>query len=153
MTYGRRHFILAAAVGVAVALALLVVIGRNRAPQHLNQGHLHVAAGDYDRAIEAYSAAMRFRPRYVLAYNGRGVARMSTGDPEGAIVDYSKAIDIDPDYALAYYNRGCAYYSKGEREQARRDYGSALTLDPEGDIGKLAKDQLQLIQERDNPCP
>lgn len=85
--------------------------------------------GDNDHAIAAYSEAIRFDPKFPIAYNNRGVAYFKTGDNDHAIADYTEAITLNPKVAAAYVNRGRAYGAKGDNDHAIADYAKAIKLD------------------------
>ncbi len=85
--------------------------------------------GDHDNAIAAYSDAIRFDPKFPIAYNNRGVAYFKKGDNDHAIADYTEAIRLNPKVAAAYVNRGRAYGAKGDHDRAIADYAKAIRLD------------------------
>jgi tetratricopeptide (TPR) repeat protein len=87
------------------------------------------ARGDYDHAIVAYNAAIKFDPKDPIAYNNRGVAYFRNGDNDHAIADYSESIRLKPKIASAYANRGRAYREKGDYSRAIADYDKAIALD------------------------
>ena len=60
------------------------------------KGALYFSDGKYDRAIDAYSAAIRRDPKYVYAYIGRGDVYSAKGDLDRALADYDQAARIDP---------------------------------------------------------
>jgi tetratricopeptide (TPR) repeat protein len=76
----------------------------------VSQGNTDTNAGDHDRAIAAYSEAIRLDPKNAIAFNNRGNAYgkkgWTTGDYDRAVADYSEAIRLDPQYASAFCNRG-----------------------------------------------
>jgi tetratricopeptide (TPR) repeat protein len=94
-----------------------------------SRGFAYGAKGDNERAIIAYSEAIRFDPGYPISYNNRGVAYGAKGDYEHAIADYTEAIRLNPKVASAYANRGRAYRAKGDYEHAIADYTKAIRLD------------------------
>src|SRR5215467_10136509 len=96
----------------------------------MSQGHTDINNGDYDRAIVAFSDAMRLDPKSALAFTNRGVAYERKGDMDRAIADFSEAIRLDPNYALASSNRGIAYGKKGDNDRAIADFNEAIRLDP-----------------------
>ena len=96
----------------------------------MSQGHTDINNGDYDRAIVAFSDAMRLDPKSALAFTNRGVAYVRKGDMDRAIADFSEAIRLDPNYALASSNRGIAYARKGDNDRAIADFNEAIRLDP-----------------------
>jgi tetratricopeptide (TPR) repeat protein len=87
------------------------------------------ARGDYAHAIAAYSEAIKYDPKYPIAYNNRGVAYFKSGDNDHAIADYDVAIRLNPKVASAYANRGRAYREKGAYDRAIADYTKAISLD------------------------
>jgi tetratricopeptide (TPR) repeat protein len=95
-----------------------------------SRGFAYGAKGDVDHAIAEYTEAIRFDPRYPIAYNNRGVAYGAKGDNDHAIADYTEAIRLNPKVASAYANRGRAYRAKGDNEHAIADYTRAIRLDP-----------------------
>jgi Flp pilus assembly protein TadD len=95
-----------------------------------SRGFAYGAKGDNDHAIVAYSEAIRFDPKYPIAYNNRGVAYGAKGDNDHAIADYTEAIRLNPKVAGAYANRGRAYRAKGDNDHAIVDYTRAIRLDP-----------------------
>jgi tetratricopeptide (TPR) repeat protein len=102
----------------------------NPAVAHYNQGNAHARNGDFVRAIESFSRALRFNPVYVDALISRGIALHQRGDYENAIADLSEALAIDPRNAVAYYYRGSIHYRHGNYANAVADYDQSLRLDP-----------------------
>jgi ppGpp synthetase/RelA/SpoT-type nucleotidyltranferase len=56
-----------------------------------------VITGDFDRAVEAYSARIIQQPSAHTLYLGRAKARFLAGDREGALQDISKASELNPE--------------------------------------------------------
>ena len=81
-----------------------------------NNRGLHYNLGQYQRAIEDYSAAIRLKPDYYLAYYNRGCVYIKNPDQyKQAIEDLNKAIHLKPDYVEAYNNLGGIYLIQGRR--------------------------------------
>jgi len=53
---------------------------------------------DLERALDAYTRAIRLDPEYAAAYFYRGVVKTRLGDEEGGIVDRETAIGLDSGY-------------------------------------------------------
>jgi tetratricopeptide (TPR) repeat protein len=87
------------------------------------------ARGDYEHAIAAYGDAIKYDPKYPIAYNNRGVAYFKSGDNDHAIADYDAAIKLNPKVASAWFNRARAYCEKGDHDRAIADYAKAISLD------------------------
>ena len=58
-----------------------------KAQVYNNRGLAKAKSGEYEAAIEAYSAAILLNPNYAKAYNNRGVAKKRLGRYEAAIAD------------------------------------------------------------------
>lgn len=59
------------------------------------RGDAYVVKGDFERAVENYSAAIHVQPRYAL-YVQRGIAYRMKGDREHAIDVFYTAINLQP---------------------------------------------------------
>lgn len=102
----------------------------NLALAYGNRGAAYFKKGQYDKAIQDCSEAIRLQPNYASALGNRGSAYYNQGEYDKAIQDYGRAIHLKPDYAAAYNNRGAAYLGKGQYAQAVRDYDEAIRLRP-----------------------
>jgi tetratricopeptide (TPR) repeat protein len=95
-----------------------------------NRGLAYRLKGEYDRAIQDYSQAIKLDAKSAAAYNNRGVAYDNKGDYDHAIQDYDQAIKLRPS-AEAHFNRGNAYLGKGQHDHAIDDYNQALKFKPD----------------------
>jgi hypothetical protein len=96
-------------------------------------GEYYYDLGEYQKAIEYYSEAIRLNPEYVVAYNNRGSAYYFLGQYERAIEDFDEAIRLNPEYVVAYINRGMAYYNLDQYLLAMVNYNEAIRLDSDGE--------------------
>jgi tetratricopeptide (TPR) repeat protein len=92
--------------------------------------------GDYDKAIEEYTEAIRLdrldhnSNRYLSkqALNGRAYKYwVEKKDNDNAILDYTELIRLDPDNSDHYFNRGLMYRSK-DNNKAIIDLTEAIRL-------------------------
>jgi len=90
---------------------------------------------DYQTAITAYTEAIRLKPDYAEAFDGRGDVYDAQNESEKAISDYTEAIRVRPDYEVAYINRGNIYYAQKAYDNALRDYNEAISLNPKDAAG------------------
>ena len=98
---------------------------------HRRQGDRYYDLGQYEKAVESYSAAIDMQPNNAYFYNARGCAYNGLGEYEKAISDFDKAIKLDSEFVDAYNNRGYAYGSLGKYEKAISDFDKAIELGPE----------------------
>src|SRR5437762_1125555 len=94
------------------------------------QGTAAVEHHAWDRAITAFTEAIRLKPDYAEAYSKRGAAYGMKSEREKELADCNKAIEHKPDYAEAYANRGIYYADQGEWEKSVADFTVAFRLAP-----------------------
>ncbi len=88
------------------------------------------SSGNYERAIQHYTNAIKANDQDGYSYNARGLARIELKEYYEAIADFSKALEIDTTAANARNNLGLAKYYLGDRAGALKDYTKALEMDP-----------------------
>jgi tetratricopeptide (TPR) repeat protein len=84
----------------------------------------------WQNSITLFDDIIRKKPKLVIAYNNRAIAKKDIGDYEGAIADFSKSIEIDPKYAPAFNNRGEIKRLLKDDKAALNDYNEAIRLNP-----------------------
>ncbi len=80
---------------------------------------------DLEKALVAFSQAIRIDPQFAQAYNGRGVTYALLGQPERALADCCEAIRLQPQEAEFYRSRGYVYESVGDEANANADFAKA----------------------------
>jgi tetratricopeptide (TPR) repeat protein/serine/threonine protein kinase len=98
---------------------------------HIQRGADYARKGDYDRAIDEYTQAIRLRPDDAGAFYSRGDAYNGKGDYDRAIEDFTQAIALKPDFAMAVNGRGVSWDSKGDYDRAIEAYTQAIRLKPD----------------------
>jgi tetratricopeptide (TPR) repeat protein len=58
---------------------------------------MHLSDGEHEKAIAAYSEAIKLEPKYAFSYIGRGDVYLAKGDFKRALNDYDKAARLDPE--------------------------------------------------------
>ena len=103
-----------------------------------NQGNFLMMVRQIDKAIEAYSHAIKLDSHHADAYGNRGLAYFHEEKRDLAIEDFNKLIQLEPNSAKgyfyaseAYYDRGTVHYSEGNDDFAIGDYTKAIELQPD----------------------
>ena len=87
-------------------------------------------AGDYEKAIEAYTKVIERDSTYVEAYWKRGLLYNQKGRRDFAISDFRKVNVLKPDFANAYGLLGWSLILQGKFEEAKEPCRKAYDLDP-----------------------
>lgn len=103
---------------------------RTKAEVYRKIGNMLLLNGEYDRAIENYTLAVKLSPAYALAYYARGEAHLVQEDYDRAIADFTRVTELEPLGPDAYIARGATYDIKGDHERAIGDYTRAIELNP-----------------------
>ncbi len=94
-------------------------------------GRIYRREGKYEKAIEAYNAAIDLSPEEAENYFNRGNIYVDLKEYDKAVEDYTKAIKLNPKDDVAYNDRGYCYDELGEYSKAVKDYTKAIEHDPQ----------------------
>ena len=115
--------LLAAAVG---GTALFQRFNSDRQYRRLlSAGEDALAAGESYRAVEAFSGALAFRPKSMVAYLRRGEAYRAQHRDEEAIRDWREATRLAPETPQPLVALGDLFDARGEFSQSAQWYGRA----------------------------
>ena len=116
------------------------LIGEGADWPYFTRGQIYFRHGDYDRAIEDFSAFIHQNPDSDKVFNWRGLSHAKKREYDRAISDYTEAIRLNREPVGPYLNRGSAYEKKGELDKALADFREAVyhgsTIAP-GDIKRI----------------
>jgi tetratricopeptide (TPR) repeat protein len=113
---------------------------------YVNLGIVYDQTGKRQNARSAYGQAIRVNPDDVLAYCHLGYNYYSSGDHARAMEYYTKALEIDPNSAQAHYNLGLAFAEAKIFKEALVEWRRVIELDPDGQLGKMAAENVKLIE-------
>jgi lipoprotein NlpI len=97
-----------------------------------NRGLAYRALGQYEKAINDFTEAIRLKPDYHF-FDERGKAYYDLKQYDKAFSDYTEAIRLKPDYFLAFADRGLAYRALGQYEKAINDFTEVIRLYPDNE--------------------
>jgi tetratricopeptide (TPR) repeat protein len=83
-------------------------------------------SNSYETALAEYTEAIRLKPNYAEAFNGRGIIYREMWKEEESIADFTKAIRLKPNYAEALVNRAITYNQFDQHYTASSDYDKAI---------------------------
>ena len=112
----------------------------------VNMGIAYDTKGDHNNARQAYQRALELNPKDVLAYCHLGFSYQNRGDLAKAIKYYDKALAIDPNSAQAHYNLGLAFATAKIFNEALVEWNKVIELDKDGDLGRVASENVELIK-------
>jgi tetratricopeptide (TPR) repeat protein len=111
----------------------------NRSPVErlTEQGQKYLEEQNLEKAISAFSAALRIKPDSGDVYFHRGVAWSNSyynngkkpEDLQKAIDDYTRSIEIDPEFVDGYFQRAGLLSERGKIADAIADYSKAIEKD------------------------
>jgi hypothetical protein len=89
-----------------------------------------VLAGQPQRAIDEYRAALTLDPCNPWAWADLGAIALQVGMPHEAAISLAQAVDLQPRHYAAWTNLGLAYEALGQYPLAAEAFRSALALRP-----------------------
>lgn len=86
--------------------------------------------GDFDQAIEHFSAVIDHDPTFAEAWNARATAYFYTGDFGPALADIGQALTLNPRHFGALSGLGMIMESMDRPDRALQAYQAALAIHP-----------------------
>lgn len=80
---------------------------------------LHRRSGDFDKARDLFTGAVKDNPEFEEANVGLGRSLIALGKPEQAISYLQRAAELDPRDEVPYYQLAIAYKSLGKTEEQK----------------------------------
>ncbi|TMW67004.1 hypothetical protein Poli38472_012120 [Pythium oligandrum] len=108
----------------------LAYIDPEKALAAKNEGNDAFKAGDFPKAVERYSEAIKRDPTSAVYYANRAAAYTKLTSFVEAKRDCEKALEIDDKYVKAYSRLGAIQFFMKEFHKARETYEKGLSLDP-----------------------
>jgi tetratricopeptide (TPR) repeat protein len=100
------------------------------AEDSFNRGTVYSRERKYDKAIAAFSEAIRLDPKCAGAYSNRGHAYFAKSEYDQAIADCSEALRLNPQNEGAYFLRGWSYSQIRQPAKAIPDFTQVIRRAP-----------------------
>ena len=94
------------------------------AAKNLDQAEKYLAEGEYEQAVEAYTAAIDIDAKSAPAYLGRAKANSKLGNKDKAYKDIDDAINLDPKNKDGYKTGVKVAIENGDKEKADEYIGA-----------------------------
>jgi tetratricopeptide (TPR) repeat protein len=112
---------------------------RTEAKIMYNRGTVLAGAGDYAKAKEEFTLALRADPRFVDAGYNLAVVMLATGEPERAVAILEQVMAIRPDVAMFEFALGKAHFDAERVPAALEHFEIAVQLDPSLEDARFAR--------------
>jgi len=96
----------------------------------VERAHRHWSKGEYQLAIERFTAALNLAPQSSELLACRGACYLQLADWDRALVDLNQAIGLRPKDAALFDLRSKCWIGKGELAKAISDVSTAIEINP-----------------------
>lgn len=133
--------------GVLVLFACLFLAGCGAATAFYRQGNNALAAGDYDRAAQAFSLALIENPQHVGALTALGMTHYRQEAFDAAIDVLERAQALAPDDPRIRLYQGLADLRQGQVDQAHQHLAAFLELNQNRSLAEQTLRTLTVLEE------
>lgn len=118
---------------------------------HLLLGNKYGKQGEFDKALQEFSAILKDYPDDVVALMNKGITLSFMGRLDEAEQVFEKALKIQPGNPLLHKHLADIFEKKGNVKSAKEQYQRIIQLVPEGtELAKLAEAKLAIFNGEEN---
>jgi len=133
--------------GAALAFEQAVAMDSTFFKAMVNLGLMYDSLQNYPKAIESFEEAARLEPKNPDVWSHMGNTYYAQSNYPKAMELYKKALQFDPKAAHALYSMGVAFADAGIFREAVSYWKRVAEIDPQGDLGKNASENIELLQK------
>ncbi len=112
------------------------------------EGKAAMNLGQWDRAVQHFTAAIKKNPKVPMVYQFRAMAYSKLGRYDESIRDLKRVIELDPDFTEAYHVLGVVYEIKKDYESALKVYRAALPRVKSPSAQRMLKKWIKDMEDR-----
>src|ERR1700687_5079220 len=98
--------------------------------QAISRGHAARTKGDFDAALEGYSAALEFVADDIDIIFFRGLTHFDAKNYQRAVADFTEVIRLAPKWPSGFIKRGHVHLAMNDVDSAIADYTESIKLSP-----------------------
>ena len=133
--------------GLPVLFACLCLAGCGAATAFYMQGNSALAAGDYDRAAQAFSLALVENPQHVGALTALGITHYRQEAFDAAVDVLERAQTLAPDDPRIRLYQGLVALRQGQFDQARQRLAAFLEVNQNRSLAEQTLRTLTVLEE------